>query len=135
MLYRLAADAVVMFHLSFILFVLAGGLLVLRWRGLAFVHLPAMIWGAVVEFFHLQCPLTPVENSLRSMAGEQGYAGGFVEHYILALIYPSGLTPQVQIWLGGAVVLVNTLVYCLVAAQWLRRRRSPSAVCPRHSAR
>lgn len=136
MFYRLAADSVVVFHLAFIVFVLAGGLLVLRWKWLAIVHLPSMIWGAVVEFFHLYCPLTPLENRLRAMAGEQGYAGGFIEHYVLALIYPSGLTPQVQLWLGSVVVLVNGLVYGILAAQLFRLRRSSSAaVCPRHSER
>lgn len=136
MFYRLAADAVVIFHLAFIVFVLAGGLLILRWKWLALIHMPAMIWGAMVEFLHLYCPLTPLENRLRAMAGEQGYAGGFVEHYIVALIYPTGLTPRVQLWLGSVVVLVNVLVYGLVAARSLKARRSSSAaVCPRHSER
>lgn len=123
MLYRLAADAVVIFHLLFIIFVLLGGLLVLCRPVLAAVHLPAMTWGAAVEFFHLYCPLTPLENRLRALAGEQGYTGGFIEHYVVALIYPSGLTPQIQLWLGSVVVLVNVLVYGALLIRFIRHRR------------
>ncbi|MGV8919979.1 MAG: DUF2784 domain-containing protein [Pseudomonas sp.] len=111
MLYRLLADAVVVFHLLFILFVMLGGLLVLRWRWVLLLHLPAVAWGAVVEFFHLYCPLTPWENSLRQQAGEQGYAGDFIQHYVIPLIYPAGLTAQTQLWLGAVVVLINGVVY------------------------
>ncbi|WP_122664988.1 DUF2784 domain-containing protein [Pseudomonas viridiflava] len=111
MLYRLGADAVLVIHLLFIVFVLSGGLLVLRWRWVMALHIPAMIWGAVVEFFHLYCPLTPLENALRARAGGEGYDGGFIEHYLIALIYPAGLTPQIQLWLGAVVLLVNTAVY------------------------
>ncbi|SFB28211.1 DUF2784 domain-containing protein [Azotobacter beijerinckii] len=118
MLYRLAADALLVAHLLFILFVLLGGLLLLRWRVLALVHLPAMAWGAATEFFSLPCPLTGWENALRRAAGESGYDGGFIEHYLLALIYPAGLTPGIQVWLGTLVLLVNALVYL-----WLLGRR------------
>jgi hypothetical protein len=111
MIYRLGADGLVLIHLLFILFVLGGGLLVLRWHALAWVHLPAVFWGAVVEFFHLLCPLTPWENRLRRAAGESGYSGGFVEHYLIPLIYPSGLTAQLQLWLGALVVVLNVWVY------------------------
>lgn len=120
---RLAADAVVVIHLLFILFALLGGLLVLRWRWLLLLHLPAVVWGTVVEFFHFYCPLTPLENALRSRAGVQGYDGGFVEHYLIPLIYPAGLTPQIQLWLGGIVVICNVAVYSwLVMRQWPRRK-------------
>ncbi len=122
MSYRLAADALVLTHLLFILFVLFGGLLVLRWHRLAWLHLPAVFWGAVVEFFHLICPLTPWENRLRQAAGESGYGGGFIEHYLIPLIYPSGLTAQLQLWMGALVVLLNALVYLGLALLWLRRR-------------
>ncbi|WP_439888859.1 DUF2784 domain-containing protein [Pseudomonas sp. MBLB4123] len=108
---RLAADAVLVVHLLFILFVLLGGLLVLRWRVLAWLHLPAALWGAVVELYSLQCPLTPLENALRRAAGEQGYDGGFVEQYLLPLIYPAGLTPGVQLLLGVLVLVVNGAIY------------------------
>jgi len=123
MIYRLAADAVALLHLLFILFALLGGLLVLKWRWLAWLHLPAVVWGALVEFFQLFCPLTPLENQLRRAAGEAGYSGGFIEHYLIPLIYPAGLTAQVQLWLGGLVVAVNLLVYLGLAALLLRRRR------------
>ncbi|MGV6396916.1 DUF2784 domain-containing protein [Pseudomonas caspiana] len=123
MFYRLAADSVVVIHLLFIVFVLFGGLLVLRWRWLIVLHVPAMIWAATVEFLHLYCPLTPLENSLRAKAGSQGYDGGFIEHYLIPLIYPAGLTPQIQLWLGGIVLLSNLLVYgLLVSRLWLRRK-------------
>ena len=111
MLYRLMADAVVLVHLLFILFVLFGGLLVLRWRWLALLHLPAVAWGAAVEFFHLYCPLTPLENHLRQAAGQAGYDGGFIEHYLIPLIYPKGLTEQLQLLFGGVVVVLNASVY------------------------
>ncbi|KPY50807.1 Uncharacterized protein ALO56_02353 [Pseudomonas viridiflava] len=123
MIFRLAADAVVTFHLLFILFVLLGGLLVLRWPWAALLHLPAMIWGAAVEFLHLYCPLTPLENALRSRAGDQGYDGGFIEHYLIPLIYPAGLTPQIQLWLGGIVLLINASVYGALLVRGVRRFR------------
>jgi len=109
--WRLAADALVVIHLGFILFVLLGGLLLLRWPRLLWLHLPAVAWGVTVEFFHLLCPLTPWENQLRQAAGDAGYEGGFIEHYLIPVIYPAGLTPQVQLWLGGFVVLINVGVY------------------------
>ncbi|MBS7660928.1 DUF2784 domain-containing protein [Pseudomonas lalucatii] len=119
MLDRFAADAVLVLHLLFILFVLLGGLLVLRWPALAWLHLPAALWGAVVELFRLQCPLTPLENALRRAAGERGYSGGFVEHYLLPIVYPAGLTPAIQLLLGGLVLAVNAAIYGYLL---LRRR-------------
>jgi len=122
---RLAADALVVVHLAFIVFVLGGGLLVL-WRGsFAVVHLPAVAWGAWTEFTGTICPLTPLENTLRQAAGEAGYAGGFVEHYLIPLIYPEGLTPRTQIALGILVVAINVAVYALVLRR-SRRRRAPA---------
>jgi hypothetical protein len=123
MLLRLAADALVLLHLAFILFVLCGGLLLLRWPRLVWLHLPAVAWGAVVELFHLLCPLTPWENQLRRAAGQAGYDGGFVEHYLIPLIYPAGLTPQIQLWLGGVVLLVNGVVYGWLIWRWRKRAR------------
>ncbi|SDX09231.1 Protein of Unknown function [Pseudomonas syringae] len=122
--YRVAADAVVVFHLVFILFVLFGGLLMLRKPRLALLHIPAIAWGTAVEFLHLYCPLTPLENALRSQAGEQGYDGGFVEHYLIPLIYPAGLTPDIQLWLGAVVVVINVAVYGVLLVRhraWFRR--------------
>ncbi|MBG0844189.1 DUF2784 domain-containing protein [Ectopseudomonas chengduensis] len=118
MLWRMAADALVLVHLSFILFVLLGGLLLLRWPRLIWLHLPAVAWGIVVECLHLGCPLTPWENQLRRMAGQAGYDGGFIEHYLIPLIYPAGLTPQIQIGLGAIVVLVNLAVYTWLIWRW-----------------
>jgi hypothetical protein len=121
MLLRLAADAVVVVHLLFILFVLGGGLLVLRWPRLALLHLPAAAWGVAVELLHLYCPLTPLENQLRQAAGQAGYDGGFVEHYLIPLIYPAGLTPQIQLWLGAVVLAINVPVYLWLLWRLLRR--------------
>jgi len=121
-LYRLAADAVVLLHLGFILFVLLGGLLVLRWPRLAWLHLPAAGWGMAVEFLHLYCPLTPLENHFRLAAGEQGYSGGFIEHYLIPLIYPTGLTEAIQIVLGLAVLAINLPPYLLLVRRRLRSR-------------
>ncbi|MEB0042373.1 MULTISPECIES: DUF2784 domain-containing protein [unclassified Pseudomonas] len=124
MLYRLAADAVVVLHLLFIAFVVIGGVLIIRWRWLMALHLPAVVWGAVVEFFHLYCPLTPLENALRLRAGEQGYNGDFIEHYLIPLIYPVGLTPQTQLWLGAVVVVINAAVYVGLLSACLSRRKA-----------
>ena len=120
MIHRLAADAVLLLHLGFILFVLLGGLLALRWRWAPLLHLPAAAWGVYVELSGGLCPLTPLENRLRSAAGEAGYTGGFIEHYLLALIYPAGLTHEIQYVLAAIVVGVNGLAYAWV---WRRRRR------------
>ena len=118
--YRLLADAVLLAHAGFVAFVILGGLLVLRWPRLAWVHLPVVAWGAGIEFSGGICPLTPLENSLRALAHQQGYAGGFVEHYVFGLLYPDGLTPGVQLALGVLVLVVNAAVY---AYAWRRGRR------------
>ncbi|HEX8274505.1 MAG TPA: DUF2784 domain-containing protein [Longimicrobiaceae bacterium] len=109
--YRFLADTVLVLHLAFVLFVALGGLLVLRWRRAAWVHLPAAGWGAVVMFTGWICPLTPLENGLRGLGGEAGYRGGFVEHYVVSVLYPSGLTRGIQVALGLGVILVNVAVY------------------------
>ena len=117
--YRFAADAVLAAHLAFVLFVVCGGLLVLRRPAWVWVHIPAVVWAVFVEFSGRICPLTPLEVALRRSAGEAGYGGDFVEHYLLALIYPSGLTRELQILIGAAVMLVNLAVYWVL---WRRRR-------------
>lgn len=122
MLYRIGADAVLLLHLAFIVFALLGGLLVLRWRWLAALHLPAAAWAAFIELTGRLCPLTGWENALRRQAGDAGYAGGFVEHYLLPVIYPAGLTRELQFWLAGVVLTVNLVVY-LALLRRLRRRR------------
>lgn len=119
----LAADSLVFLHLLFVLFVLFGGLLVYRWPRWAWVHVPAFVWGAVIEFRSWVCPLTPLEQRLRALAGEDGYTGGFVEHYILPLIYPEGLTREIQLALGLLVLGVNTLIYGIWFWRTWRRRK------------
>ncbi len=111
MLYRLAADALVLVHFAFIVFVVLGGFLTWRWRRLAWLHIPAVAWGALIEFMGWICPLTPLEVSLRRMAGGAGYEGGFIAHYILPIIYPAGLTPTIQVMLGVLLVLLNGVAY------------------------
>jgi len=112
----LFADIIVLVHFGFILFVIFGGLLVLKWHWLGWLHIPAAIWGAVTILFGWICPLTPLENMLRQKAGE-AYSGGFIEHYIIPLIYPPGLTREIQIALGLLVVLLNLVVYTFVYRQ------------------
>ncbi|MGD8362016.1 MAG: DUF2784 domain-containing protein [Gemmatimonadota bacterium] len=121
MLYRTLADGLVLFHVAFVLFVALGGLLVLRWRRLAWVHLPCAIWGALVEFGGWICPVTPLEVHLRVLGGEAGYSGGFIENYILPLLYPVELTRALQIGLGTLVVAANLLAYGLVMRERGRR--------------
>lgn len=121
MLYSLLADAVLVFHFAFILFVGGGGLLALWWRRAPWFHLPIAVWGVYIELSGNVCPLTPLENDLRRMAGGEGYTGSFIEHYLLPVIYPSGLTREVQLVLAALVVALNAGVYGFV---WLRRRRS-----------
>lgn len=122
MISRLGAEAIVLLHFAFVLFVVLGGLLVLRYRRLAILHLPAVAWGIYIELTGGLCPLTGVENRLRRSAGEAGYDSGFIEHYIYPLLYPVGLTPDVQVWLAILLALVNALVYGWIAADYLRRR-------------
>lgn len=109
--YRLLADAVVVLHLAFVAFVVLGGVLVQRHRWVAWVHVPAFVWGALIEFAGWICPLTPLENAWRQRGGEAGYVGGFVEHYLLPVLYPAGLTRAVQIALGVLVLGFNAAVY------------------------
>jgi hypothetical protein len=122
MIARLLADTVLALHAAFIVFVVAGGVLVLWRRGIALLHLPAVAWGAWTEFTGTVCPLTPLENSLRRSAGDTGYAGGFVEHYLTAVIYPAGLTPHLQAAFGGALLAINVVLYALV--WWRASQRS-----------
>jgi hypothetical protein len=136
MLERIAADAVLVVHFAFVAFVVLGGFLLLRWPRLAWLHLPAVAWGALIEFGGWICPLTPLESSLRHAAGQAGYSGDFIEHYIVALLYPEGLTRAMQIALGAIVVLINVLLYAIVARRMhigerasgrVPRRRSPTS--------
>lgn len=121
MLYRALADAVLILHLGFVLFVVLGGLIVLRWPRVAWVHVPVVLWGVYIELSGRICPLTPLENSLRHRGGEPGYSGGFIEHYITAVIYPDGLNRTVQFALGAAVIAVNLIIYWKVLKRRGRR--------------
>jgi len=118
MLFRLLADATVVLHLAFVVFVLLGGVLVLRWPRVAWVHLPSAAWGAWIEFAGWVCPLTPLENWLRQQGGGPAYTASFVEHYVVPVLYPAALTRDLQWRFGGVVLLVNAVVYATV----LRRR-------------
>jgi len=122
MLYLWLADAIVITHFAFVVFVVAGGLLVLRWRWVLWLHLPALIWGVLTEFLHIVCPLTYLENWLRGLAGVAAYRGDFIEHYLLPILYPAHLTPEIQIFLGFLVIAVNIGVY----SWWLVRSRRKS---------
>ena len=119
MFYRALADGIMLLHFAYIVFVVGGAFLVLHRRWWMWLHVPAVLWGAWVEFFANTCPLTPLENALRARAGQAGYAGGFIDHYITRLVYPEGLTPRGQVALGVVVVFVNALVYWWV---WRRAR-------------
>ena len=118
MAYRILADLVVGVHALFVVFVVAGGLLALRWPWVAAAHLPAAVWGALIEFRGWICPLTPLEKSLRASAGQAGYQGGFIDHYLLPVLYPAGLTRGLQLVLGSLVIAVNLVVYGLLLRRW-----------------
>jgi hypothetical protein len=117
---HMLATAVVLVHLSYIGFVIAGAFLVLRWRKLSYLHLAAVVWAVYVEWGGATCPLTPLENNLRAAAGLDEYAGDFVAEYIFPVLYPNGLTRRTQLFIGGAVVMLNSCIYMMV----LRRGRS-----------
>lgn len=120
MLHRALADVVVVLHLAFIAFAVAGGLLALRWRWVPFVQIPAALWGVFIQVWGGICPLTPLENALRRAAGEGGYSGGFVEHYLVPVIYPAALSPALQLLLGGVVLVANGVVYRIVWRRYAR---------------
>jgi hypothetical protein len=121
MMYRVAADLVLIIHLAFVVFVVLGGLLVLRWPRLMWLHLPAVLWGAAIELIGFVCPLTPLEVWLREQGGEPGYEGDFIGHYITALLYPEGLTRGLQVLLGALALLPNVAIYGYLL---VRRRRA-----------
>src|SRR5215510_1966697 len=109
--YQLLADLIVLAHVAFVVFVVLGGFLALRWHRFIWIHLPAVIWAAIVELFGWVCPLTPVENWLRRRGGQTGYPPDFIAHYILPMLYPEELTREVQITLGVFVLLINLSIY------------------------
>jgi hypothetical protein len=121
LIYRALADLVLVVHLAFVVFVVLGGLLVLRWPRLAWLHVPAAIWGVLIEYTGWICPLTPLENSFRIQGGEAGYSDGFIQHYIQPLLYPAGLTSSTQVVLGSVALILNLTVYTVVVARKHRR--------------
>jgi hypothetical protein len=124
MIFRVAADAVLLIHLAFILFALLGAVIAARWRWIVVVHLPAAMWGFFVELTGRICPLTYLENYLRTRAGLSGYTDSFLEHYLLAIIYPAGLTREIQFMLASVVVVVNIAIYGWLLYYWRTSRRN-----------
>ena len=133
MLYSWLADAVLAFHGVFVAFVLIGGFLVLRWPRLKWAHLPAAVWGVLIEYVGWVCPLTPLENGLRARAGEAGYSGGFIEHYLLPALYPAHLTSSARWVLGSIALAVNVAAYALVYRR--ARRHSAPDIAPANERR
>ena len=131
--YRLLADIVLVGHFVFVAFVVFGGLLVLRWPKLGRAHLPAALWGVVITYTGWICPLTPLEIHLRQRGGEAGYTGGFIEHYLTAVLYPAGLTRGTQVALGSLLLLINVLVYRRVRRMLFLAVLLGHAVLPAHA--
>ncbi len=127
MLYQRLADLVVVVHSLFVAFVVLGGLLILRRPRLAWVHVPCAVWGVLIEFLGIICPLTPLEVWLRERGGAGGYTGGFIEHYLEGVLYSSGLTPRLQVWFGLLALGVNLAVYWRVIVRRKRRRGAGAA--------
>jgi hypothetical protein len=118
--YRIGADIIMLLHILFIFFVVFGSLLALYRKWIIWLHIPVVLWGVAIEVIGWICPLTPLENALRRAAGRDGYSGGFVEHYLISIIYPDGLTRGGQLVLAGLIIVVNILLYGIV----LTRRRA-----------
>lgn len=131
MIHSLLADGILALHVAFLLFVVFGGLAVLRWTRVAWLHVPCVLWGAWVELAGWVCPLTPLENRFRRLAGEAGYAGGFLEHYVVPLLYPPGLTRGMQVALGVAALALNVGVYVVVWRRSRSARGEPPVTDPR----
>ena len=123
--YRLAADSMMVAHLLYIIFVVVGGLLAFRARWILWLHVPAVLWAIYVQCIGRLCPLTTWENRLRGLAGESGYEGGFIEHYLVPIIYPPGMPGALHFLLGAAVVVINAAVYGGLITR-ARRRRAPT---------
>lgn len=121
MWHSIGADFIVVIHFLFVVFVGAGAFLVMKWRWILYLHIPAATWGALIEFLGLGCPLTPLEKSLRIAAGEEDYAGGFIQHYLVPMIYPGEITREMQIWVGVFVIIINIAIYGWV---FMRRGRT-----------
>ena len=124
MFFIFLADSMVVLHLAFVVFVISGGFLALKWRRLVFVHPLAALWGAMIEFSGWICPLTPLEQQLRQAGGTAGYSTTFIEYYLLPIIYPAGLTRELQIYFGFSVVAINLVAYSILIRRIVRERRS-----------
>ena len=121
-MYNVLANAIVLAHFLFIAFVICGGLLVIRWPRFAVVHLPATVWGAIVEIFGWVCPLTPLENHFRLLAGNSSYSGDFIAQYLLPVIYPENMTITKQYIFGGIVIVINIIFYSIAIQKLLSRK-------------
>lgn len=130
MYYRILADIVVVIHFLFILLVLFGGILGFYRKWIIWVHLPVVVWGTLIGIAGWICPLTPLENWLRHAGGQRGYEVGFIDHYIMPVIYPEGLTRPMQYVLAGAVLTINTIIYSLLIAQMKKRKRTAGTTEP-----
>ncbi len=124
MLYSILSRLIVLLHFAFILFVLFGALLVLKWPKIVWVHIPLALWGIIVEYFNFICPLTPWENNFRRLASSTVYKSGFIEHYIIPLMYPEGLSRNLQFILGSLVVIINLLIYGFIIYRSFRNRKA-----------
>ncbi len=122
MLFEILADLVLLIHAGFIVFAVLGGFLALRWRGLVWLHLPALAWGVLVESMGWICPLTPLENQLRLLAGDPDIGQDFLAHYLVSLIYPPHLTRLDQLWLAAGLILLNLVAYGIRLRQHVRKR-------------
>lgn len=124
MAYSFLADLLVIFHLLFILFVVFGGLFVFKWPRVSYLHIPAAVWGGLIEIQGWLCPLTPIENRLRQAAASiEAYKDGFIEHYLIPIIYPTELTREDQLFLGLSVFILNGIIYIWVLLRMLQKRR------------
>jgi hypothetical protein len=121
-MYTLLADGIVVLHLLFILFVVSGGFLALKWVKIVYLHIPAAVWGVYIEFSGKICPLTPLENWLRLKSGQIGYEGDFIERYVIPVIYPVNLTRDMQITLGVIALLINVLAYSVLLVKLKKRK-------------
>lgn len=123
MFHRLLADLTLIIHLLFILFVVLGAFLVIKWKWMMWIHIPCAIWGSLIEIYYWICPLTHLENYFHRLANEAGYAGGFIEHYLILIIYPPGLTPGFQLASGIFVIIINLIIYGYITYQYLKKSK------------
>ena len=124
MVYSILSQLIVLLHFAFILFVIFGAFLVLRWHKIAWIHIPFALWGMGVEYFNIICPLTPWENHFRQLAGSTVYESGFIEHYIIPLMYPEVLSRNLQFILGSIVLIINGLIYGIVICRALKKQKA-----------